>query len=293
MQQLINRIRSFDISPTSRLVTGMVGLGVTLLVLAGMAAVADVIGGPGASADPQASGAAEMVPRDTDSAPPLDEDSEAAEQASSSVPIADRRLWEDDGNRILLVRKGQKVELYDKPDGKVVAKAGHLTDFKSPRAMAVLNRDGEWIEVAAQEAKDNEPLYVKARFQDFSFLATEMMVTVDLSEGSLRVRDGEKQIAKFPVTIGAAGSETPPGRFGVTDVFTKGLNAAYGCCAIALNAHQPNLPPGWIGGDRVAIHGTTGPVGGAESTGCLRATNDDVSPLAKDVPLGTPVLVKD
>ena len=65
----------------------------------------------------------------------------------------------------------------------------------------------------------------------------------------------------------------------------------YGCCALALSGHQPNLPPGWIGGNRLAIHGTPGPVGLAASAGCVRATDAAMKTLFSEVPLGTPVFV--
>jgi lipoprotein-anchoring transpeptidase ErfK/SrfK len=98
-------------------------------------------------------------------------------------------------------------------------------------------------------------------------------------------------VRSFDVTIGAAGSSTPPGRFAVTDLIVGGLNPVYGCCAIALSAHQPNLPEGWIGGDRIAIHGTTGPIGSASSGGCLRAEDDDARALTEKLSLGTPVFI--
>ena len=44
---------------------------------------------------------------------------------------------------------------------------------------------------------------------------------------------------------------------------------AYGCCILALSGHQDNLPAGWPGGDRLAIHGGSG-IGSADSAGCLR-----------------------
>ncbi len=94
-----------------------------------------------------------------------------------------------------------------------------------------------------------------------------------------------------PCTIGAPGSSTPTGRFAVTDTFVGGLNPVYGCCAIALSAHQPDLPSDWIGGDRVAIHGTTGPVGNAASSGCLRAADSDMQVLIPETPPGAPVFI--
>ncbi len=97
---------------------------------------------------------------------------------------------------------------------------------------------------------------------------------------------------EFPVTVGAPGSDTPTGHFAVTDTFTDLDSAAYGCCAVALTANQPDLPSGWLGGERIAIHGTSGPLGVAASHGCVRAADDDVAKLIRRVPLGTPVFVR-
>jgi hypothetical protein len=68
----------------------------------------------------------------------------------------------------------------------------------------------------------------------------------------------------------------------------------YGCCILALSAHQPNLPPGWPGGDRIAVHGTDDPgsIGAAVSAGCPRARDADLRYLMRVVPLGAPVVVR-
>ena len=97
----------------------------------------------------------------------------------------------------------------------------------------------------------------------------------------------------FPVTVGAPASPTPTGRFAVTDTFTGLRSSAYGCCALALSATQPSLPSGWLGGDRIAIHGTSGPLGEALSHGCVRAADADVRRLIREVPLGVPVVIRD
>jgi lipoprotein-anchoring transpeptidase ErfK/SrfK len=61
---------------------------------------------------------------------------------------------------------------------------------------------------------------------------------------------------------------------------------------LALSGHQPNLPSGWIGGDRMAIHGTPEEIGIANSAGCLRASDSDMQALFRRIPLGTPVLIR-
>ena len=106
------------------------------------------------------------------------------------------------------------------------------------------------------------------------------------------IREGHV-VRSFPVTVGAPGSDTPTGRFATTDEFRGTLDAAaYGCCAIALTARQPHLPSGWLGGNLIAIHGTSGPVGEALSHGCVRALDPDVSALQRALPLGAPVVIR-
>ena len=92
--------------------------------------------------------------------------------------------------------------------------------------------------------------------------------------------------------MGRPEAPTPTGRFAVTDTFRGGLNAAYGCCAVALTARQTRLPSGWLGGDRIAIHGTSGTLGAPISNGCVRARDADVTKLVDWLPPGTPVTIR-
>ena len=113
--------------------------------------------------------------------------------------------------------------------------------------------------------------------------------------GSASRRAG-RLVREIPIGIGRAGTTTPAGRFQVTDKLPASRFPAgpYGCCIIALSARQPNLPPGWAGGDRIAIHGTDRPetIGQAASSGCLRATDADLQFLMRDVPVGAPVFIR-
>ncbi|HJS70827.1 MAG TPA: L,D-transpeptidase, partial [Gaiellaceae bacterium] len=111
----------------------------------------------------------------------------------------------------------------------------------------------------------------------------------------LVVRRGGEVVRKMTVAIGRAGSPTPVGRFAVTDKLPGSrYGSYYGCCILALSAHQPNLPPGWTGGDRIAVHGTNDPssIGAAVSAGCPRASAEDMRSLMRVVPLGAPVFVR-
>ena len=83
------------------------------------------------------------------------------------------------------------------------------------------------------------------------------------------------------------------GRFYVTDKLPGAdFGSYYGCCILALSGRQPNLPQGWSGGDRLAIHGSPTPTWGhAVSNGCLHAAEPDLRYLMKTVPLGTAVRI--
>jgi lipoprotein-anchoring transpeptidase ErfK/SrfK len=81
----------------------------------------------------------------------------------------------------------------------------------------------------------------------------------------------------------------------VTDKLRMGgPGTTYGCCAIALSAHQAQLPQGWTGLDRIAVHGTQSPqtIGAAASLGCMHASDGDLRRLMRIVPVGAPVFVR-
>jgi lipoprotein-anchoring transpeptidase ErfK/SrfK len=95
------------------------------------------------------------------------------------------------------------------------------------------------------------------------------------------------------VGSGAPDTSTPTGDFYVTDKLPgPDFGPSYGCCILALSGRQPNLPEGWSGGDRLAIHGSPTPTWGqAVSNGCLHADEDDLRELMRIVPLGTSVKI--
>ena len=200
-------------------------------------------------------------------------------------------LWDGGGFRIATVREGASIGLYRRPGRNLVATVGDRTEFGSLQTFSVMDRRRRWLQVTTSLSSDNGPLWIPANRSVLEFDNSRVSVHADLGSQIVELRHRGEVLHSFPVTIGAAGTSTPTGRFAVTDIFVDNLNPVYGCCAIALTAHQPNLPAGWIGGDRVAIHGTVGPVGGASSAGCLRATDEDARILTEALRPGNPVFI--
>jgi lipoprotein-anchoring transpeptidase ErfK/SrfK len=179
------------------------------------------------------------------------------------------------------------------PGGRRVARLSRRTQWRSPRVLAAVGRDGTWLKVVATELPNGR--YGWIPMSATQLVANPWAVTADLSTRRVTVTRKGRVVRRFPVAVGKLGTPTPPGRYAVTDKLElMGGSAAYGCCALALSGHQPHVAQGWRGGNRLAIHGTTQPgtVGRAASLGCLRARNRDARWIVKNVFLGTLVEIR-
>ena len=119
-------------------------------------------------------------------------------------------------------------------------------------------------------------------------------VKADLSEHRVRILRNGKKIMSFPAATGASTSPTPTGRYFVTDRVDIPGGGSFGTYAFGLSGIQTHLPPGWTGGDQLAIHGTSDPgsIGTSASAGCLRVSEGALDKLQPLLVLGTPVTIQ-
>ncbi len=262
---------------------------VALLTLIGAAAAWALLSGDGSDERTAGHGS---VPR----AIPVDRDTEgtsAGAAAAARSRAHDRRLRLPGGGQpIIWLRHGAEIALRDAPGGQLVERLHSRTEFGSPTVLAVFRRVGRWAGVPTPLLANGDLGWVKLDPARLRAGHTPYSVDVDLSARRAQLLRGDRVMRSFTVTVGAPGSSTPTGRFAVTDTFRGNLNPAYGCCAVATSARQPNLPSGWLGGNRIAIHGTTGPLGVAASHGCVRAADDDVNALVNHAAPGAPVVIR-
>jgi hypothetical protein len=218
----------------------------------------------------------------------------APAQGTEEPPPRAPRVLElpDRGHPYVEVRRGKRVDLYDSPGGKVIATVGEETQFGSPTAFAVQRARDGWAAVPTAHFQNGKLAWVRLDPRKLRARSTYYSVEIDLSEFRTDLLRRGRVINSFQVSIGMPEAPTPTGRFAVTDTFRGELNAAYGCCAVALTARQTRLPSGWLGGDRIAIHGTSGPLGAAISHGCVRAEDPEVSDLVDRLWPGTPVTIR-
>lgn len=185
----------------------------------------------------------------------------------------------------------RRVQLRATPGGRVVRTLGLKTTLGGPQILAIVaQRDGHYG-VLHESLPNGRAGWIPT--DAVKLLREPWEIVVDRSEHRLHLyRDG-REVDAFPVATGRPGSETPVGRYAVTDRLIPKAGSPYGCCILALSGRQTRLPPGWTGGDRLALHGVASDVvGGAYSSGCVRIRERDLRRLMRDIPVGTRVTVR-
>jgi lipoprotein-anchoring transpeptidase ErfK/SrfK len=196
---------------------------------------------------------------------------------------------------LLRLRDGRAMDLRGRPGGRVIATVAARTDFGSPTTLSVAARRGHWVGVPSSALPNGKLGWIDERSPSASRVHASVQLVVNLGRRTLELRSRGRVKRTIRVAVGRPGTSTPTGRFSVTDKLSGSrYGPYYGCCVLALSGHQPHPPPGWQGGDRLAIHGTDAPgtIGTASSAGCLRAADSDLRVLMRRVPLGTPVLIR-
>ena len=197
-------------------------------------------------------------------------------------------------NRYLVARVKGRALLLTRPGGRPKARIADQTEFKNPRVLSVVRRWGNWLAVLAPELKNGQVGWIH-RSKVARLSAVTWSLHADLSERAIVVRRDGRRVRRLRIGIGRPGHKTPTGRFAVTDALrvTDG-SSPYGCCVLALTGHQTKLPPGWPGGDRLAVHATAdlSGLGREVSLGCMRADPSDARWLIAKIPLGSPVFIR-
>jgi lipoprotein-anchoring transpeptidase ErfK/SrfK len=100
-------------------------------------------------------------------------------------------------------------------------------------------------------------------------------------------------VREYPVATGTGGTPTPHGSFYLTELLAPS-NPGYGPYAFGLSAFSDVLSSFGGGPGQIGLHGTddAASIGNAASHGCVRMTNDDITALARLLPLGTPITIE-
>jgi lipoprotein-anchoring transpeptidase ErfK/SrfK len=266
-----------------------------LLLVAALCAVAAAACGEQGSSGPLAGGGATPAPpAATTATAPAAPATATQPPPSRTGPARAAIATRPPGYQRALVGIERTTALRSRPGGRVLARVRPKTGFNSPAVLPVVRERDGWYGVISTALPNGRIGWVSAR-APLRHYVTPYRIDVSLRHRRVVVRRGDDVIERFRVAVGAPATPTPTGRFAVTDtLITETRSGPYGCCILALSAHQSRTPQGWGGGDRIAIHATDKPstIGSAASLGCLRAPAGVMRRLIQLVPLGTVVTIR-
>ncbi|TDB89284.1 L,D-transpeptidase [Actinomadura sp. 7K534] len=197
------------------------------------------------------------------------------------------------GAEIATVR-GREIAVYrQKGDGAAWTTLPSPNRMGATRVFLVDARDGDWLKVLLPIRPNGSTGWIKASDVKISF--TSHRVEIDPEAFTFTVFDGDKVLRTGKVATGEGGTPTPPGRFYFTELIKPpDPRGDYGAYAFGLSGHSPTLKKFAGGPGQLAVHGTNkaSALGGRVSHGCVRVSNDDITWMAQNLAIGTPVIVR-
>jgi lipoprotein-anchoring transpeptidase ErfK/SrfK len=188
-----------------------------------------------------------------------------------------------------------EVPVFAAPDAATqpVMKLSNPTEDGAPLVFLVRDQKPDWLYVLLPVRPNGSAGWV--RQADVKTSKHEFRMVVELAAHRLTVYYRDGVFLQTPIGVGRGPTPTPIGVF-----FTKELlqpptpDTAYGVYAYGLSGYS-NVLTDFAGGDGVVgLHGTNDPsgIGHDVSHGCIRMSNDAITRLAKNLPLGVPVVIR-
>jgi len=176
--------------------------------------------------------------------------------------------------------RGSSVAVFHQPaDPNPWMRLASPNEDGAPRVFLVKSRRGDWLEVLLPVRPNGTKGWIRTS-------------EVSLSENDYRIRI--EIIDEEPIGVGQGNTPTPGGEYYITELLAQpNPNGPYGPYAYGLSGYSDVLRT-FAGADGViGLHGTNDPAGLGHdvSHGCIRMSNDGISRLARELPLGTPVVI--
>jgi len=187
------------------------------------------------------------------------------------------------------------VEIFDQPGDAPPAPRTVSSPQASgtPTVFVVLQQRSGMAEVLLPVRPPGSSGWV--RLADVKLTQHRWRIVVELAAYRLTVFQGPGVVRVETIGIGTAGTPTPGGRWYTTELLKPPKpDGPYGPYAFGLSGFTGTTddPPSAYG--QLGLHGTNDPstLGRRVSLGCLRMSNDAISALATQLPLGVPVDVR-
>ena len=186
------------------------------------------------------------------------------------------------------------VQVFDQPDQNEAARSvPSPRPSGAPAVFLVLQRRSEMAEVLLPVQPAGSSGWV--RLADVKLTQHRWRIVVELAAYRLTVFQGPDVVRVETIGVGTAATPTPGGRWYTTELLRPPrADGPYGAYAFGLSGFTGTEtgPTGAFG--QLGLHGTNDPstLGRNVSLGCLRMTNEAISALATQLPLGVPVDVR-
>ncbi|HSH61634.1 MAG TPA: L,D-transpeptidase [Acidimicrobiales bacterium] len=152
-------------------------------------------------------------------------------------------------------------------------------------------RDG-WLQVLLPVRPNGSKGWI--RESDVTLSSHDYRVRVELGAHRITVWNGTEVVLEQPVGVGRANAPTPSGEYFITELLRPpDPTGAYGPYAFGLSGFSDVFQSFAGGPGTLGLHGTNDPAGlGTDvSSGCIRLSNESITKLAYELPLGAPVEV--
>lgn len=167
-------------------------------------------------------------------------------------------------------------------------------EYGSERAFLVQQSQGEWYKVLLPGRPNGSTGWVHG--SDVSVASHNYRIEVEVGKHQLTVWNGDEMFMQETVAVGAKDTPTALGTFYTTELVTVDPSQPfYGPYAYPLSGYSEVLFSFGGGEGQMGIHGTNDPssLGRSVSNGCIRMSNAAITKLAKTLPVGVPVDIKE
>ncbi|MFI6576759.1 L,D-transpeptidase family protein [Nocardiopsis sp. NPDC050513] len=186
---------------------------------------------------------------------------------------------------------GDAIDVRTEPGGdEVLETLASPNDFGEDRTFLVERVEGDWLEVLLPIRPNGSTGWVRS--DEVTLTSTEYRVEVDMSGFAFTVLEGEEEVRSGTIGTGESETPTPAGRYYFTELLEPpDPEGPYGVYAFGLSGFSDTLEQFAGGPGQLAVHGTNDEdaLGRQVSHGCIRVSNDDVTWMAENLPIGTPV----
>ncbi|WP_435107261.1 L,D-transpeptidase [Nocardiopsis synnemataformans] len=186
---------------------------------------------------------------------------------------------------------GDGVAVHAEPGGEeVLHTLASPNDFGVDRTFLVERNEGEWLQVLLPVRPNGSTGWVRS--DEVSLAFTEYRVEVDTGDFAFTVFDGDEEVRTGVIGTGEGETPTPEGRYYFTELLQPpDPEGPYGVYAFGLSGFSETLETFAGGPGQLAVHGTNDEdaLGRQVSHGCVRVSNEDITWMAENLPIGTPV----